>query len=178
MAQAVNDNIISLKEAAAKQEQFIQNIAHELKTPLTSIICYAQLLQIQGHVTEEKRIQFAAVIADEGQWLKNMSDRMQDYICIGVINEYNRQEVNIKQLMQEVCEKVQSIYQKHNIGLKLQSEDFSVRVEPDLFERMLYNYLDNARKASAENEEVWLSAYQTEDGYTIEIADHGIGMAQ
>lgn len=58
---------------------------------------------------------------------------------------------------------MQSIYQKHNIGLKLQSEDFSVRVEPDLFERMLYNYLDNARKASAENEEVWLSAYQTED---------------
>lgn len=178
MAQAVNDNIISLKEAAAKQEQFIQNIAHELKTPLTSIICYAQLLQTQGNVTEEKRIQFAAVIADEGQWLKHMSDRMQDYICIGVINEYNRQEVNIKQLMQEVCGKVQSVYQKYNIGLQLQSEDFSVRVEQDLFERMLYNYLDNARKASVENGEVRLSAYQTEDGYTIEIADHGIGMAQ
>lgn len=70
MAQAVNDNIISLKEAAAKQEQFIQNIAHELKTPLTSIICYAQLLPDTGKCNGGKEVQFAAVIARGGAVVK------------------------------------------------------------------------------------------------------------
>ncbi len=166
----------NLKNVASRREEFIASFAHELKTPLTAIIGYADMLRSKD-MTPKSRFTAAGYIFSEGKRLEALSLKLMDIIVAG------RQEFELKRF--EVGYFIRSIaavtvpsLSEDGITLDMRWEPGVIEVEPDLFKTLLINLMDNARKASRRNSAIELFGKVEDDGYAIYVRDHGRGMPQ
>jgi len=178
MAQAVGNNVRYLQNLADEQKRFIDNLTHEMKTPLTSIISFADIIQIDGNITLEKAARHARVIAQEGRRLNLISQKLMDFIHIGKINEKDKIEVSVKFLFEDISTVMGPMFQKKNICLKKEIQDYTLRIDYELFKTMLCNYIDNAMKASQENGIIEIGSYQEKESSILKIRDYGIGIPE
>ncbi|MCD8001961.1 MAG: HAMP domain-containing histidine kinase [Oscillospiraceae bacterium] len=166
----------NLENVASRREEFIASFAHELKTPLTAIIGYADMLRSKD-MTPKSRFTAAGYIFSEGKRLEALSLKLMDIIVAG------RQEFELKRF--EVGYFIRSIaavtvpsLSEDGITLDMRWEPGVIEVEPDLFKTLLINLVDNARKASRRNSAIELFGKVKDDGYAIYVRDHGRGMPQ
>ncbi|MCD8357789.1 MAG: HAMP domain-containing histidine kinase [Oscillospiraceae bacterium] len=166
----------NLENVASRREEFIASFAHELKTPLTAIIGYADMLRSKD-MTPKSRFTAAGYIFSEGKRLEVLSLKLMDIIVAG------RQEFELKRF--EVGYFIRSIaavtvpsLSEDGITLDMRWEPGVIEVEPDLFKTLLINLVDNARKASRRNSAIELFGKVEDDGYAIYVRDHGRGMPQ
>lgn len=178
MAQAVGDNVKALQQLADEQKRFIDNLTHEMKTPLTSIISFADIIQIDGNITLEKAAGHARVIAQEGRRLNLISQKLMDFIHIGKIGEEDKIEVSIKLLFEDISTAMKPMLEKKNICLKKEIQDYTLKIDYELFKTMLCNYIDNAMKASQENGIIEISSYWEKEKRILKIRDYGIGIPE
>ncbi|MCD7852532.1 MAG: HAMP domain-containing histidine kinase [Oscillospiraceae bacterium] len=166
----------NLENVASRREEFIASFAHELKTPLTAIIGYADMLRSKD-MMPKSRFTAAGYIFSEGKRLEALSLKLMDIIVAG------RQEFELKRF--EVGYFIRSIaavtvpsLSEDGITLDMRWEPGVIEVEPDLFKTLLINLVDNARKASRRNSAIELFGKVEDDGYAIYVRDHGRGMPQ
>ncbi len=166
----------NLENVASRREEFIASFAHELKTPLTAIIGYADMLRSKD-MTPKSRFTAAGFFFSEGKRLEALSLKLMDIIVAG------RQEFELKRF--EVGYFIRSIaavtvpsLSEDGITLDMRWEPGVIEVEPDLFKTLLINLVDNARKASRRNSAIELFGKVEDDGYAIYVRDHGRGMPQ
>ena len=178
MAQAVEDNVKSLQTLADEQKRFIDNLTHEMKTPLTSIISFADIIQIDGNITLEKAVGHARVIAKEGRRLNLISQKLMDFIHIEKISEEDKTEISVKSLIEDISIAMKPMLEKKNICLKKEIPDYTLKIDYELFKTMICNYIDNAVKASQENGVIEISAYQEKENRILKIRDYGIGIPE
>lgn len=175
MAARLEENIEALREATRRQERFIGSFAHELKTPLTAMIGYADMLRSK-QLTNEQVVLSANYIFTEGKRLEAMSMKLLDLIIL-------RQE-NIKtrcvyafDFFDSLRIAMTPVFLKEGIEFSAEAEDGLVRMEPDLMKTVCMNLLDNARKAiDGPGGRVSITGRVTEDGYEIRVQDNGKGM--
>lgn len=178
LAKAVGDYVHYLKESANQQDRFVQNLSHEMKTPLTSIICYAELMQFGKKLSREKRKSYADILLFESSRLKNIAETLKEFLSIGQISEEHKRWVWIRDHLNKILGIMEPLFEKKEIHLVTEIEDFGMVMDPDLFETMLYNYLENAIKASETGGTIELRAYSDKQWKVIEIQDHGIGVKE
>ena len=82
MSGEIEDNIRKTEALAASRETFIANMAHELKTPLTSILGFADIMTIKSHMEESERREYAAIIAAEAGRLKTLSSKLMELVSL------------------------------------------------------------------------------------------------
>lgn len=181
MADSLAGKIIELEDASQRQKEFIGSFAHELKTPLTSIIGYADLLR-SGRQTEEEYFLSANYIFQEGKRLENLSLRLLDLIVLEH-HDLQSRRCSLLPLFQDVESVMKPILDQEHIKLELQvevqgeaAEELLVEVETELFKTVLINLLDNARKAVSENGNIRLSGREDADAAIIEVCDDGRGI--
>lgn len=181
MADSLAGKIMELEDASRRQKEFIGSFAHELKTPLTSIIGYADLLR-SGRQTEEERFLSSSYIFQEGKRLEQLSLRLLDLIVLDH-HELQSRRCALLVLFEEVESIMKPILDEKHITLELQveaeakvPEELQVEVELELFKTVLINLLDNARKAVSENGTIQLLGRQDEDAVVIEVRDDGRGI--
>lgn len=171
MAAVLEDNIEKLEDEIQAREDFVGAFAHELKTPLTSIIGYADMLRSRK-LDEEKSFLSANYIYTEGKRLEAMSIRLLDIIVT------KRGEADFQQLPAESL----FIYLKDMFRT---NEDYSftytyeegiVWVEADLIKTVLINLLDNACKASEPGSLIEVTGEDQESGYRFAVRDYGVGI--
>ncbi|MDE6608711.1 MAG: HAMP domain-containing histidine kinase, partial [Lachnospiraceae bacterium] len=148
MAAAVEEKIEELSENARQKEDFVANFAHELKTPLTSMIGYADRIY-QKELPREEQKKAAWYIWNEGMRLEALSLKLMD---LTVLNhkEFCLQEVRTDQLFYELAEEVAFLLGEKGVELELFIEPAYIRVEYDLFQSLFLNLVDNAVKAGAQ----------------------------
>lgn len=176
MAQKVEDSVQNLEDAARRQEQFMGSFAHEMKTPMTSIIGYADLLRSQS-LTADEQIDAANYIFSEGKRLENLSFKLLDIFVA------DRREVVLKQvspagIARDITEHLHSIYEKAGIALSCKCEEGTCMIEPDLARMLLLNLLDNARKALDHGGKIQIASSMLQDGCRFIIADNGKGIPE
>lgn len=187
MANALEDNICKLEEEIEAREEFMGAFAHELKTPLTAIIGYADMLR-SHKLDEEKSIMSANYIYTEGKRLEAMSFRLLD-IIVAKQEEANLQEVPVRELFVYLQE---MFAEKKEMDIRFQYEEALVQVEPNLIKTVLVNLVDNACKASESGETaretdgastgnvgvVEVTGQVVDDGYRVAVKDYGIGIPE
>lgn len=171
MAQVVEENIHKLEEEIRAREDFIAAFSHELKTPLTAVIGYADLLRSRK-LDDEKHFLSANYIYTEGKRLETMSLRLLDII---VTKRYQHapQTVDVAVLfgyLEDLCR------EREEIQVQIQYEPGRIRAEADLLKTVLLNLVDNACKASEPGSEVAVRGEKREDGYHFSVRDHGVGI--
>lgn len=177
MADSVEEHVDNLKDMINRQNQFIADFTHEIKTPMTSIIGYADALRSK-EMSRENQIMSASYIFNEGKRLESMSRKLFDLIYTKD-RDIERKAINIKDLFESIHESIKPALDAKNIKLILRYESHILNGDKELLSSALINILDNARKASKDGSNIYLNGLLNEDGhYQISIRDEGVGIAK
>ena len=170
--------IISLnditKEENLKQvkKDFFDNASHELKSPITSIIGYSQLVS-SGIVNDNKEIiEYNKKIYKEAS---RMNSILYDMLNISELEQgypVKKEDVNLKKLVLEILDAYKTKIEAKNIHLDLQIDDVKINSDIRLIDEMLRNLIDNAIKYNKENGKITINL----TGKLFLISDTGIGI--
>lgn len=176
----------ALKEQKEKQKaldkqkkQFTANVSHELKTPLTSIAGYAELIET-GMAQEADVKPFAGTIRKQALRLVSLSE---DIIQLSQLDESDRETITFASVdlydTAKKCVEALSINAKlKNIALTLKGESTFIRANAPLLEELVYNLCDNAIRYNKENGSVDVEIEKNDSGAVLTVRDTGIGIEE
>lgn len=170
MADAVQEKITALQADVRQREDFMGAFAHELKTPMTSIIGYADMLRtIQASPAEQ--YEAAGAIYHEGRRLEALSGKLLALLGLGeeTITLQPTAMAALWPRLQAACP---------GVPLQLPACDAAVQADADLLLDLLCNLVGNAVKASEPGQPVEVRAADNGDTVTLTVADHGCGIPQ
>ena len=177
MAEAIEENVGQLQEIADSRKRFIDNLAHEMKTPLTSIICLSDVMYIKKNLTEEERIEYSGIIIEEAKRLQNLSGKILE-LTVAENTELDFKDIPLTEILSVIQTAVQPVFERSNITLIIEPVECMIRCDRELFISLLLNLIDNARKASAEGDTVEVKCKLNNGKLSISVIDHGIGMSE
>ncbi len=172
MAGAVEQKVEELEEEARRKEQFMGDFSHEIKTPMTAIIGYADTLYQRDCTREEVR-EAAGYILNEGMRLEALSRKMMKFIALGQ-EELCIEEIPASEFFQDMEETMAPLFQKEKASLYIRYEDGLLKAEWDLLKTLVMNLIDNARKAGSC--QIVLKGTVTKEGYRLSVTDDGRGI--
>ena len=166
--------------AAAEQmrKEFSANVSHELKTPLTSILGYAEIMR-DGVAKPEDTKRFAAKIHDEAESLMTLID---DIIRLSQLDEKTSlpemQIIDLKPICEDICRRLEPLAQKAGVSLVSTLESARVRGIPKMLEEIVQNLVDNAIKYNTTNGCVGVTLRSTNHQIALSVSDTGIGILE
>ncbi len=170
-----------LKSVDRIKNEFLANLGHELKTPLSSVIGYSELLDSLslGELNDVQK-KASESIYRNAERLRSLIDSLLylSYVNSGKI-EYNFEIMHISSAIDEALAKISRKLDDKGITVdkNISHEIPFMRAEPEKIQELLRNILDNAIKFSHEGGKICIAAYSEEkDIVKIEISDHGIGI--
>ena len=164
---------------AQMKSSFVSNVSHELKTPLSLISLFAEILEIGRVKDENKKREYYRIIGEESRRLNKLIDNVLDFSKIEAGRKaYNFAEADIGETVENVISGYQ--YQITNSGFRLETKVEknlpAISIDRDAISQAVLNLLDNAVKYSAETKEILIAVKRLDSNLTIEIADRGIGI--
>lgn len=176
MTTAIGENVEKLEKIADDRKIFIANLAHEMKTPLTSIMGFGDILRIKKNVSDKDRRDYASIIVDETKRLKILSGKLMELITIGS-TQIDMKVLHLRDVIVEVGNTLTPILINNNIELKCRPLDCDILADPELLKSLIYNITDNAIKASPENSVIVIDCeFEGDDFVKITVIDKGRGM--
>ena len=162
------------------RKEFVANVSHELKTPLTSISGFIETLQQGAAENPEIRTRFIDIIAIETSRLKRL---IEDLLVLSDIENRKITDQNlfdVKHEIEQTVETLELIAEKKSVTMITELEDgLQILGNSDRFCQMMVNLIENAVKYSEENGRVWVRSVATEDNkIRISVEDEGIGIAE
>lgn len=176
LTQSMNE----LKEEHEKQDklrrEFTANVSHELKTPLTSISGYAEIIR-DGIAKEEDVSRFAGKIYDEASRLVNL---VGDIIRLSQLDdreiEAKKEIINLYELCDNTMHLLSEPAAKKNVTMKLEGTKETIFGVEQIISEMVYNLVDNAVKYNVDNGSVTVGVTAEEKGVRLSVRDTGIGI--
>lgn len=176
---AVARDITEQKEQEQRKDEFISMASHELKTPITSIKGFTQVLQNRFKKKEdEETLRFLAKMDGQLNKLTKLigelldASRMQE----GRL-EFRKERFNLVELVQEMVENLQGTTQTHQIRIQSEAEVL-VWADKDRIGQVLINLIANAIKYSWQADTVIIRAYTDAENAVVSIQDFGVGIAE
>ena len=176
MADRLQENIAALENSIQQQEQFMGAFSHEMKTPMTSIIGFADLLR-QGNLDESTRMMAADYIYSEAHRLERLSLKMLDLLLLEK-DSMTMKEVWLPSFLEEIERAMSSQLRRKKIHFICRWEEKTVELEPDLCKSLLYNLVDNASKAIEGEGIIVLKGAPIPGGCEFQVTDNGRGMEE
>ena len=169
-------DVTEKRRAESLRREFTANVSHELKTPLTSILGYAEILK--NRMAEgADAVEFSGRIQEEAKDLLSM---IEDIIRLSELDEGNiripMERVNLLKEAEKVAERLRSTAALRGLQIKVAGEDAFVQGIPTLLEEMLVNLIDNSIKYNVEEGEITARIQKTKDKVVLEVEDTGIGI--
>ena len=174
MAHELEKNVHEIQQNMERQEQFMGSFAHELKTPMTAIIGYADLLRTES-LNEEESMNAANYIFSEGKRLEALSLKLLDLLYMNN-QALPLQQCDVQQMIGSLIAHLRPVYQEAGIKLQNRSEPGLCMLEPDLVRSLLTNLVDNARKALDNGGNIYVISDWWEGCLRIRVLDNGRGM--
>lgn len=173
MADQLQSNIHSLQEAARRQEEFTGAFAHELKTPLTSMIGYGEMLMMM-ELSEHDRRQAADYIYRESRRLERLAYKMMELVQLGK-TEIPGHPVDMEMFGKNL--KILTSGMLEGIWSCFDFEKGTIQGDEDLLLSLFGNLVDNARKACRKGGDISVVGNLREGGgYQVRVSDNGCGI--
>lgn len=175
MIQAQHDDIV--KNARLRQD-FTANVSHELKTPLTSISGYSELIE-NGMATQQDIIRFAGEIRKNANRLLTLINDIIRLSQLDIVDENSDvayESVDLYMLAQNCVDMLQMNAGKHKVKLTLEGMPSRIQANKDMMEELLYNLCDNGIRYNRENGAVLVTVKPWGDKIFLSVKDTGIGI--
>lgn len=164
-----------MKNARMRQE-FTANVSHELKTPLTSISGYAELIET-GMASEEDMVRFAhGIHSSANRLLTLINDIIRLSELDGTEEEVCFERLNLYQLADTCVEMLALNAEKHNVTIRLSGAECYITGNKQMIEELLYNLCDNAIRYNNEGGSVSVEVYPRHGQTVLTVRDTGIGI--
>ena len=174
MADKLQENISRLESEMQRQESFMGAFAHELKTPMTSIIGYADLLRTQALDPGDAQ-EAANYIFSEGKRLESLSLKLLQ-LHLAKHETPDLQTVEVSELAERLVRRLKPVYEQENVRLSCRTVPGKWEMDPELMESVLMNLMDNARKAMDKGGAILLMVEFPGETCRIRVCDNGRGM--
>ncbi len=174
--------ILRQKKLSDIKSDFINNMTHELKTPIATVSLAVDSINSPKIINEEKEVRYyTGIIREE---IRRMNKQVESVLRMSLLDkhelEFNLIETDIHELIDRAVSKVSLLLNERNgeIEVDAKAEDAHVKIDPDHFTNALLNLLDNAIKYSEDEPQIVISTMNMDDGLTISVKDHGMGMSK
>jgi len=166
------------KHVANLRSDFISNVTHELKTPLTSIRMYAESLMMQRVKSIPGQRKYLSVIVNESERLKRMINNILEFSKMEKARqEYHMVESNLTEILQTAIMDMNYWLEKDGFILNTEMEhEIKAIVDPEKFYQVYTNLLSNAIKYSGDSRNIFVRLYSNSDAVVTEVEDEGIGI--
>lgn len=177
MAKNFNKMVAELSSIETLRNDFITNVSHEFKTPLSTIDGYVTLLQSEDLTTEQKQ-SYINIIMGSTRQLSNLTSNI-----LKISKLENQDRILIKKLFSLDEQIRQSLlllenkWNEKNINLELELSPIIFYGNEELMMQVFINLIDNAIKFTPKNGEIKINAYKTDYAVSISISDNGIGIS-
>lgn len=182
VVRTIQEKNAAIIKGARMRQEFTANVSHELKTPLTSISGYSELIE-SGMASGEDTLRFATEIHRSSRRLLTL---INDILRLSELDysdqELQREEVDLYGLAQSCIDMLQMSADKHQVTITLEAEadkkegSYPVWVNRSMMEEVVYNLCDNAIRYNNVGGSVTVSLRHTEEGTELAVRDTGIGI--
>lgn len=189
MADHLVYHINQIEETMEQQNRFVGSFTHELKTPMTSVIGYADLLRSQN-LSKEDQSEAVNYIYSEGKRLERLSMTLLDIFSLSE-NDITFSPASPSALIHNLADHYESSYLRKGIIIQVDCEDGTCMLEPDLFCSLIVNIMENSRRAIISKHDnnsdntiisewnyILISGKMTSGGCLITIGDTGCGIPE
>lgn len=166
LAKNINLMTTKLQEEDNKKREFITNISHDLRTPLTTMLGYLKMVDESKYEDKEELEKYIAMINRKGNYLKSLLDDFFHYSKLSSKDiEVNKTNIDIQLFLEQVADEEKISFEENDLALELQSIDRKhiIRADSELMARAIYNLLSNAIRYSKKKTEVKIN--MTEERY-------------
>lgn len=180
LADALNHAKSEISKSGTLQRDLLANVSHDLKTPLTMIRAYAEMIDdISGNV-KEKREKHTRVIVDEADRLARLVNDILNLSKLqSSVDSLNTQEINLSELTERVINRFSDYVQKQ--GFKIEDNiapDLLTIVDEEKIEQVIYNLLSNSLNYTGDDKTVKVYLTAENDKILLEIIDSGKGIPE
>ena len=181
----INDLASTLDDATGKlskvndlRKDLIANVSHDIKTPLTMIKAYAEMIKDISGDDPKKREEHLNVIIQESDYLDKLVSDMSELSKLqsGVI-EVNKDNFDLKKCIDNVVLLLAKAINEKNIELILDVDDCVIYADEIKISQVIYNYLSNALKYSDDSSKITIRTINDEDKVRLEVIDNGSGIS-
>ena len=171
-----NEMVKDLGSIESLQKEFIDNVSHELKTPINSIQGFAQLLR-DDNLSKEERNEYADIIEEESNRLLNLSTNMLKLSKLQNQNRItNKEQIAVAEQIRKTLSLLEPKWKEKEIVFNISMQEKYFYGDEDLTFQVWVNLIDNAIKFSNQHGKIDISLKGKEDWIEIKIKDYGIGM--
>lgn len=169
------------KKLAMLKKDFVNNMTHELKTPITNISVASDAIRNRNNMDNQKLKKYADIIYNENNRLHNLVDTVLQISTIEKKEEsLSFQTIDLHTIINNVIISFQPLIQEKegSITSSLTASNYKINADETHLTNVIYNLVENGIKYSKNYPEIMLTTKNQKDGILIEINDKGIGMSK
>jgi two-component system phosphate regulon sensor histidine kinase PhoR len=179
MADELQQKMENLKRLDRVRTDFVANVSHELKTPLTLIKGYIETLQNKAINDKEKSARFISIIKEHSDRLGYIIDDLLSLSEVELSRDcVNKTEFDLKEVIDEISLGFEQALTEKNQTLTVSTygDDFSIQADRNKIEQVFANLIDNSIKYTKEFGRIEISLYEQERMVRVTVHDNGIGI--
>lgn len=156
------------------REEFSSNVSHELKTPLTSICGFSELL-VNGMVDDDNKEEFYKLIYDDSKRLLNLIEDIMKISGLETEETFSREEIKLKELIKDILRSQRNLIDEKNIAVSLEGDGLVYENKTMMWE-LFANIINNGLKYNKDGGKLDIKISEDEKNYEVLIVDTGIGI--
>ena len=172
-----NKMIKGLQSTENLQNEFINNVSHEIKTPISSIEGFAKLLK-DDKISSDEREEYSNIIVEEAERLSNLTTKMLKLSKLHnqeVIT--NKQEILVAEQIRKAISVLEPKWSAKDLKINVSLQEIMILGDEDLIFQVWMNLIENAIKFSHKNGKIDIKLSKEKEYITVTIKDNGIGIA-
>lgn len=156
------------------REEFSSNVSHELKTPLTSICGFSELL-VNGMVDDDNKEEFYKLIYDDSKRLLNLIEDIMKISGLETEEAFSREEIKLNELIKDILRAQRNLIDEKNIAVSLEGHGLVYENKTMMWE-LFANIINNGLKYNKDGGKLDIKISEDEKNYEVSIVDTGIGI--
>lgn len=176
MINVIDSNIKDLNNLNDSKQRFIDSLTHEIKTPITSIIGYSDLL-LRSKVSKEVENKALVYINSQAKRLEELNNTLLKLILVRE-EKLNIDLVDVKEVVDKSIEALTYKLQSKGLSLNISISEGSIYGDKQLIVVLLTNIIDNSIKASKEADKIIVIGINQKENYILSIKDFGVGISK
>lgn len=173
MQDTINKLIVSEKESEKSKNELITNIAHDLRTPLTSIIGYLEIIVNNKNLTDEQKKNYIAIAYEKSKKLEVL---IEDLFAFTKMNygelAVKKERIDIVELLNQLASELYPLFENNNLDFSLQTnvDSLIMDLDPKLIVRLFENLVNNAIKYGKDGKNIIVKIKENKDIDTVDIS--------
>jgi len=174
--------IYKQKKLSLIKNDFINNMTHELKTPIATISLACEVLNDQSvSISEDQQSTYVKMISDENKRLSVLVDNvLKSAVWDSAELELSLQNENLQKIVEKIAKsfEIQTEKREGSLSIKLEANNDNVLIDRVHISNVIYNLLDNANKYSLDKPIIEIHTFNEKNQFILSIKDHGIGISK